>query len=312
MQRNALVTAVAAVLGAVPFAAYAQDAIVPDDFGSISAAVANAADADGDGIVQIFVRAGVYQETFTIARDNLELTGEDRDTTVIQGSGSIDTIRVRADGVTISGFTVTSAGTFDGIDINRTALVTVEGNVLTGGASGVSVDRSQVVVVADNEVFGTSREAINLDRCSRVIVVGNFVHDNQDEGVTIDGCTRSRVQSNVVTDNGGNGIRDRGSSLNVHVGNQALRNGDEGYILEDSQRVRIVGNTASGNRENGIRMRNTRNTLVSANAFTDNGSYGVRREDWFNDDFDGSQPGVQNPPGKNDLSGNDDGPLRED
>ena len=41
-------------------------------------------------------------------------------------------------------------------------------------------------------------------------------------------------------------------------------------------------------------------------------SPGVRREAWFNDDWDGSQAGVQNPPGNNDLSGNDDGPIRED
>ena len=312
MQRNSLAMAIAAVLGAAPLAAFAQDAIVPDDFATISAAVSGAADNDGNGTIEIFVRAGVYSEAFTINRPDLELAGEDRNTTIIQGPGTIDTIQVRADRVAISGFTVTSGGFFDSIDINRSALVTVQDNVLTGGASGVSVDRSRGVVVADNEVFGTTLEAINLDRCSRVSVLSNFVHDNRDEGVTIDVCTRSRVQSNIVTDNGGNGIRDRGSSLNSHVGNQALRNNDEGFILEDSNGVRIVDNTASQNSENGIRMRNTRNTLVSANAFTNNGNYGVRREAWFNDDFDGSQSGVQNPPGNNDLSGNDDGPLRED
>jgi parallel beta-helix repeat protein len=311
MKNSILAAAVAAALG-VPLVAGAQDAIVPDDFGSISAAVGGAADADGDGTVEIFVRAGSYSETLQITRSDLSLEGEDRNTTIIVGPGTRDTIQVRARRVSISGFTVTSGGTFDSIDINRSAQITIQDNVVTGGGSGVSVDRSQVVTVADNEAFGTTLEAINLDRCSRVNVLSNFVHDNQDEGITVDVCQRSRVQANVVTDNGGNGIRDRGSAQNSHVDNESLRNNDEGFIVEDSNALRLIGNTASQNSENGIRMRNTRNTLVSANAFTDNGNYGVRREDWFNDDWDGSQAGVQNPPGNNDLSGNDDGPIRED
>jgi parallel beta-helix repeat protein len=310
--QSILAAAIAATLSTAPIVANAQDAIVPDDFGSISAAVAGAADSDGNGTVEIFVRAGSYSETFTITRSDLSLQGEDRDTTIILGPGTRDTIQVRGRRVSISGFTVTSGGVFDSIDVNRSAQITVEDNVLTGGASGVSVDRTQVGSIADNEVFGTTQEAINLDRCSRINVLSNFVHDNQDEGITIDACQRSRIQANVVTDNGGNGIRDRGSVRNSHVANQSLRNNDEGFIVEDSNALRLVGNTASQNDENGIRMRNTRNTLVSTNAFTNNGNYGVRREASFNDDWDGSQAGVQNPPGNNDLSGNDDGPIRED
>ena len=312
MKHPILAAAVAAALGVAPLVAGAQDAIVPDDFGSISAAVAGAADNDGDGTVEIFVRAGSYSETLQITRSDLSLEGEDRNTTIIVGPGTRDTIQVRAQRVSISGFTVTSGGTFDSIDINVSAQITIQDNVVTGGGSGVSVDRSQVVTVADNEAFGTTLEAINLDRCSRVNVLSNFVHDNQDEGITVDACQRSRVQGNVVTDNGGNGIRDRGSVQNSHVDNESLRNNDEGFIVEDSNALRIIRNTASQNNENGIRMRNTRNTLVSANAFTNNGNYGVRREAWFNDDWNGSQSGVQNPPGNNDLSGNDDGPIRED
>jgi parallel beta-helix repeat protein len=310
--RNTLTIAIAMLFGAGPLAAGAQDATVPDDFASVSAAVAGAADTDGDGTVEIFVRAGLYNEDIQILRSDLDLAGEDRNSTVIQGSGARDTLQVRARRVSISGFTVTSGGIFDSIDINRSAAVTVQDNVLTGGASGVSVDRSQLVTVADNEVFGTSREAINLDRCSRVTVLGNFVHDNLDEGVTVDACQRSRIQSNLVTDNGGNGIRDRASSLNSHVGNRSLRNNQEGFILEDTTGNRLTGNTSAENLENGIRMRGTSSTLVSANAFTDNGNWGVRREDWLDDDFDGSVAGVQDPPGNNDLSGNANGPLRED
>lgn len=293
-------------------AASAQDAIVPDDFPTISAAVAGAVDVDGNGIVEIFVRAGIYQETVIINRDDLALEGEDPATTAIDGLPAADTVQIRGDDVSVDGFTIFASGVFDSVDVQQVSGGTIQGNVLSGGASGIAANRVRGTVVADNEVTGTTLEAIKVDRGRQVLVLSNNVHDNAGEGIDVRRSNRIRVQSNLVTNNGSNGIRDVQSSRNLYVGNQSLGNNNEGFIIEQSSANRLLGNTSSQNVENGLRMKDTDNHLVSMNAFTDNGSFGVRRENWLNDDFDRSLPGVQDPPGDNDLSGNADGPLRED
>nr|QNO46606.1 hypothetical protein OEAKOMNL_00007 [Methanosarcinales archaeon ANME-2c ERB4] len=56
----------------------------------------------------IYVHAGTYVENLVV-RKSLTLIGENRSATVIDGDGSADIIRVRADGCTIRGFTICGA-----------------------------------------------------------------------------------------------------------------------------------------------------------------------------------------------------------
>jgi len=56
----------------------------------------------------IYVHTGTYVENLVV-RKSLTLVGENRSTTVIDGNGSADVIRVRADGCTIRGFTIVGA-----------------------------------------------------------------------------------------------------------------------------------------------------------------------------------------------------------
>ena len=61
--------------------------------------------AEGD---TIYVHAGTYVENLVVHK-SLALVGENRSTTVIDGDGSADIIRVCADGCTIRGFTIAGA-----------------------------------------------------------------------------------------------------------------------------------------------------------------------------------------------------------
>ncbi|MFZ3166287.1 MAG: hypothetical protein WA130_01645, partial [Candidatus Methanoperedens sp.] len=75
--------------------------IVPDNYPTIQQAVNNAATGDS-----IFVRSGVYPENVVINKD-LNIEGEDRKTTVIDGKGS-DSVRIFNVDVAIRGFTITN------------------------------------------------------------------------------------------------------------------------------------------------------------------------------------------------------------
>jgi len=77
--------------------------IVPDDFSTIQEAVFAANPGD-----TIYVRAGTYQERVNIFKNNLVLTGENKDTTILEGTGeTYPTISINnADKIAITGFTI--------------------------------------------------------------------------------------------------------------------------------------------------------------------------------------------------------------
>ncbi|MEM2367995.1 MAG: NosD domain-containing protein [Candidatus Bathyarchaeia archaeon] len=76
---------------------------VPDDFLTIQEAINNASPGD-----IIFVHSGTYQENIIIKK-SITLIGEDRENTIINGSGSGSVIIIMASQVTISRFTITNS-----------------------------------------------------------------------------------------------------------------------------------------------------------------------------------------------------------
>ena len=85
---------------AVPTNVSAATITVPDDYSTIQGGI-NAANS-GD---IVFVRSGTYYEHVTISK-SLTLQGENRDTTIINGSGTGNVIYVTSDEVSFSGFAV--------------------------------------------------------------------------------------------------------------------------------------------------------------------------------------------------------------
>ena len=91
-------------IGILPSNAVAQTITVPDDYSTIQLAI-NAA-VPGD---TVHVRAGTYFEHVTISK-SLTLQGEDRETTIIDGSGTGKVVTVTSSYVTVSGFTIRNSG----------------------------------------------------------------------------------------------------------------------------------------------------------------------------------------------------------
>jgi len=294
--------------------AFAQDAIVPDDFATIQQAVLGAVDLDGSGTVEIFVRAGTYAENVLIQRSSLELAGEGAASTTIQGSGLGDALRVQdADFVTIKGFRVSNAGFGSAIELQRTDGCAISSCTAVGAQDGITANNSTNAQISSNECSGNAHSGIKLGRSSGNTVSLNDCHDNLSQGVDLAGSNGNVVSDNVLTGNGSNGLRVRFGTGNQILGNTSTGNLDNGFFM----RRNVVGNvlmsnTASGNLSNGLRMRGTTANLITLNSFTGNVEFGVRRRNWTADDFDGAAGGVQDPAGDNDLSGNGKGPLRED
>ena len=75
--------------------------VVPDDYPTIQEAINNANEGD-----TIFVSSGTYYEHVVVNKDNLTLIGEDRDNTVIDGSGSGIVVEISRTQINFSGFSI--------------------------------------------------------------------------------------------------------------------------------------------------------------------------------------------------------------
>ena len=180
---------------------------VPSNFTSIQAAVDNANSSD-----TIIVAAGTYNEALIISK-SLTIIGEDRDTTIIDGSGLGDTISIKSGYVNILDLTVMNNGTStrnNGIVIDR--------------CNGINVNNTQII----NTYY-----ALSLSFCSDSIFSNNIVFNNS-YGIQLIN-TRSNIFSNNTILGNGEGIAlDYSNSLNVFFGNTILNNSEGAAIRQSS------------------------------------------------------------------------------
>ncbi|RLF39897.1 MAG: hypothetical protein DRN12_06325, partial [Thermoplasmata archaeon] len=88
--------------------------------------------SDGD---TVFVYNGIYHENLEIDK-SLSLIGEDKNTTIIDGSNSGDVVHISASNVLINGFTIQNSGRREddaGIEIISDN-VTISNNIITDNA----------------------------------------------------------------------------------------------------------------------------------------------------------------------------------
>jgi len=130
----------------------------------------------------IYVHAGTYVENLVV-RKSLTLVGENRSTTVIDGDGSADIIRVRADGCTISGFTIVGA---DDCEWAEKTLATGEVWDIGGG---FALTPQQIDVDGDKVWFSFTKDGKEYD--AHVLSVGDaytFTEYINDEYVPVILC----------------------------------------------------------------------------------------------------------------------------
>ena len=219
--------------------------VVPDDYPTIQEAIDSASAGD-----TVFVKNGVYTEKIRIDK-SLSLIGEDRQNTVVIGvttrfSASY-AVRVTAEDVTISGFTIKDDHTGD-------------------RKIGIWVD-------TENYQFQPSR-------CR---IIGNNIENNRIEGIVIQSGENHVISENNITRNK-KGIS-VGSSNNVISGNNIRGNNALGVSVVSSTNVTISENNISGNgvtpsygetNPGGLNLRSYGSFFVYGNNITDNQGFGVQ------------------------------------
>ena len=197
--------------------ASARTIFVPDDYAKIQWAVSNASTGD-----TIFVRNGTYAENVVVNKP-LTLQGEDRNTTIIDGGGYLDVIRVTAKGVSISGFTVRNSGSY------------------YGGGAGIYLSSGFNMLV--NNIIMYNRYGIHLDCSDGNEIIDNIVSKNR-RGIYLDYHKYDGSDSNVVINNNILDNIEYGIHVSLHSDNNKIYHNN---IIDNVQQAYDRGDANSWN-----------------------------------------------------------------
>ena len=239
----------------------------PNNYTKIQDAIDNASNGD---TVFVFDDSSPYQENIIVDK-SLNLLGENKTTTIIEGGDLSDCVVLYAEGVTLQGFTLRHASGKDyGVRIGSSHNI-VRGNIMTNNMIGIYLRGVDSNVIEGNTVTQNAYGGIYQYACDDTAISNNTI-----SGATYYGgiCIfyeshRALISFNTVSDNI-NGI--------------AIAQSNDNTIAHNS----IVGNRF------GVSLDMASNNLISQNNIQKNQkpvllnglSWHLAKARWFRNTFD--------------------------
>jgi parallel beta-helix repeat protein len=208
----------------------------------------------------VFVYTGTYYEN-VIIDITINLIGEDRNTTIIDGSGSGDVVYVSEDWVNITGFTVSGSAAFP-------------------DDAGIELGNVQKCRVVNNNISFNQEDGIYLFTSSENHISNNYISNNLNNGIKLLSSLKNNITGNTISSNM-RGILLEFSDDNVIMDNIVSPNNDCGiYLMSYSDRNDIINNNISSNNDYGVYFSTISsigpsNNNISDNYVCDNGITGI-------------------------------------
>jgi nitrous oxidase accessory protein len=185
----------------LPVKAEAKTIFVPDDFPTIQEAIDNASEGD-----TVFVRKGTYDvweyDAMNIDK-SISLIGESSQDTIINRlprGYSEAVIRVEADRVTISGFTLN--GSNIGIYLWNTASnCKIVANKIAHNDIGVYVGASNSNIISGNNIIDSKNEGIFAHYSSDIVISENHIKNIHNTGIKVSYCQNITIKRNEIVGN---------------------------------------------------------------------------------------------------------------
>ncbi len=203
--------------------------IGPDNYTKITHAITAANPGD-----TIYVYGGTYNEDVSVYKP-LTLIGENRNTTIIRGSGTADTVVVTADWVNITGFTAENGGqAFDEAAIRLFFVQNcrVINNKVQNSEYGITLRQSSFNTVLNNIVSNNDYGIYFWGSSSSYNRILNNNISYNTAGIYLDSTTNNNTITDNVISNNGHGIALVFSSRNGLYSNMMVQNGI--YVYGDS------------------------------------------------------------------------------
>ena len=127
----------------------------------------------------IFVHEGTYYERVRVNK-TVSLVGENRVTTIIDGGGTGTVIKVTADNVNVSGFTIQNGGDipYSGLFVGNSNGSTISNNIIRNSAYGIELLKSNGSSIIGNTIMNSSWAGIYIHDSNENIIHGNIIANN--------------------------------------------------------------------------------------------------------------------------------------
>jgi len=232
--------------------------------------IQSAIDASGRGdIVQ--VNPGTYYEHLLVNVVNLKLKGADKYTTIIDGSGTGTPISLEANGITVTGFTITDQGTHDyGIKTNSYNGQNITDNIIQNFVDGIYLSQSDSNIIVRNTFYNNSMHAINIGISQSNQITDNIISESA-YGIYLPATDDTQILRNNISRTSF-GIYLGDSTLNS-ISNNTEQSNSCGIQAFNSDHLTINNNAITGGMY-GIQLQRTHDSTLANNTLTQ-ASYGV-------------------------------------
>jgi len=215
----------------------------PGNYTSIQDAIDNVSDGD---TIFVYNDSSPYYENRLVIRNSINLIGEDKNSTVIDGSEkSIEVIQIAANLVNISGFTLqNSTGSTTACVFIRTAYNTISDNIIRSNGNCIRISSHNNTITR------------------------NIFENNGGDGIWIIGSDvdYNNISANIIINNS-NGINTASSIIgNIIIGN-TISDNINGMWLSFSSNNTISGNVILTNDEYGLHLFYSNDNLIYNNYF---------------------------------------------
>ncbi|UCG69749.1 MAG: right-handed parallel beta-helix repeat-containing protein, partial [Thermoplasmata archaeon] len=249
----------------------------------------------------VFVFSGTYYE-HVIVNKTINLIGEDKNTTIIDGGGNGIVVYIKADWVNLTGFLINRSGIWSSdagvklwyvencniidnrftnnggaLDLVYSNHSNVLNNVMSDNQFGVWLDHSSGNNINGNNI-SNGNLGISFRYSSGNNITNNIILSNNVEGIRLwDQCNWNNISSNTFVNNE-HGITIINSFKN-NVSNNYISSSElNGVGIYSSQNNTVMCNIILSNNKDGIYLYNSTNIVISGNNISSNLEYGIMLE----------------------------------
>ena len=227
----------------------------PGNYTKIQDAIDDSSNGD---TVYVYDDSSPYYENVIVDK-SIELHGENRDTTVVDGNGSGSVFKLDANIVKLHGFTI-QRGTY-GIRVFSNLNVIRDNKIINIKEDGILLDIKTVYGNESN--LNIISENIIMKNGMGITVIGGF------PGIAIKGCSNI-IRGNTIINNS-YGVTIGMAHLNILCGNNISNNEEEGIDISLCLFTIVVKNNVAHNGEYGIVLGMAIFTIIRCNNFIENG-----------------------------------------
>jgi parallel beta-helix repeat protein len=184
----------------------------------------------------VFVKNGYYNENL-IVNKSINLDGEDKNFTIIDGGGNSHVVTVSKPNVRISDLTIQNSGNnpFEaGIKtLTLDSNVTIKNNIIQDNGIGIFLNYAYENSwnIVKNNVIKNNIDGMNIHWANNNQVISNKIQYNENNGLEMESSRETLIEKNLISNNGGYGLLLRAAShKNIIKSNNFIDNEVHAYF----------------------------------------------------------------------------------